>query len=280
MPISAMRACSLSFAVPATASPATSPFTSAMNTGTPIREKPSAIVISETVLPVPVAPATSPWRLPNFGSRNTWPWLSGSEAGVVTALPMRIAGVGSIAGELPVNVGPILCADRNAVARMGALFRWRCEVAFTLRRVPDQRARMNADLRTLAQIVLAGLCVTPLICGFPLAPLWFMPAFARASVALLALGFAFSPEALALSKRDQAAVDALNQRMQAAEARYRQGVVKIGNADPSGKGEVDASLEDMEDVMADCVKQKGCSATTMLTAYKRLLKQNADLGRR
>jgi membrane-bound lytic murein transglycosylase D len=104
-----------------------------------------------------------------------------------------------------------------------------------------------------------------------------MPAFARASVALLALGFAFSPEALALSKRDQAAVDSLNQRMQAAEARYRQGVVKIGNADPSGKGEVDASLEDMEDVMADCVKQKGCSATTMLTAYKRLLKQNADL---
>lgn len=104
-----------------------------------------------------------------------------------------------------------------------------------------------------------------------------MPAFARASVALLALGFVVSPEALALSKRDQAAVDALNQRMQAAEARYRQGVVKIGNADPSGKGEVDASLEDMEDVMADCVKQKGCSATTMLTAYKRLLKQNADL---
>ena len=136
---------------------------------------------------------------------------------------------------------------------------------------------MNADRTNLAQFVLAGLCMTPLICGFPLAPLWFMPAFARASVALLALGFAFSPEALALSKRDQAAVDSLNQRMQAAEARYRQGVVKIGNADPSGKGEVDASLEDMEDVMADCVKQKGCSATTMLTAYKRLLKQNADL---
>src|SRR5688572_28256929 len=129
----------------------------------------------------------------------------------------------------------------------------------------------------LAQIVLAGLCKGRLICGIPLAPLWFMPAFFRASVALLALGFAFSPEALALSKRDQAAVDALDQRMQAAEARYRQGVVKIGNADPGGKGEVDASLEDMEDVMADCVKQKGCSATTMLTAYKRLLKQNADL---
>ena len=53
------------------ASPATSPFTSAMNTGTPIREKPSARVIRVTVLPVPVAPATRPWRLPNLGSNVT-----------------------------------------------------------------------------------------------------------------------------------------------------------------------------------------------------------------
>ena len=60
-------------ACPATARPATSPFTSARNTGTPIREKPSASVISVTVLPVPVAPATRPWRLPYFGSSTTWP---------------------------------------------------------------------------------------------------------------------------------------------------------------------------------------------------------------
>jgi len=50
----------LLFGVPAIARPATSPFTSAMNTGTPRREKPSAITISEIVLPVPVAPATRP----------------------------------------------------------------------------------------------------------------------------------------------------------------------------------------------------------------------------
>ena len=64
MPICATRCWSLSLGAPAIARPATSPLTSAMNTGTPSREKPSASVISETVLPVPVAPATRPWRLP------------------------------------------------------------------------------------------------------------------------------------------------------------------------------------------------------------------------
>jgi membrane-bound lytic murein transglycosylase D len=105
-----------------------------------------------------------------------------------------------------------------------------------------------------------------------------MPAFARTSAALFALGLVvLMPDAHALSKRDQAAVDALNQRMQAAETRYREGLVKIANADPAGRTEVDGALEDMEDVMAACVKQKGCSPTTMLAAYKRLLKQNADV---
>jgi membrane-bound lytic murein transglycosylase D len=105
-----------------------------------------------------------------------------------------------------------------------------------------------------------------------------MPVFARCSTTLLALGLVvLMPDAHALSKRDQAAVDSLNQRMGAAETRYREGLVKIGNADPAGRTEVDAALEDMEDVMAACVKQKGCSPTTMLTAYKRLLKQNADV---
>lgn len=105
-----------------------------------------------------------------------------------------------------------------------------------------------------------------------------MPVFARSSAALLVLGLVvLVPDAHALSKRDHAAVDGLNQRMSAAETRYREGLVKIGNADPAGRSEVDGALEDMEDVMAACVKQKGCSPTTMLTAYKRLLKQNADL---
>jgi hypothetical protein len=40
-----------------------------MKTGTPSREKPSAMTMSETVLPVPVAPATIPWRLPYLASK-------------------------------------------------------------------------------------------------------------------------------------------------------------------------------------------------------------------
>ena len=64
MPIWAARAAIFSLALPGTASPAMSPFTSAMNTGTPSRENPSASTIRLTDLPVPVAPATSPWRLP------------------------------------------------------------------------------------------------------------------------------------------------------------------------------------------------------------------------
>ncbi len=44
------------------ARPDTSPFTSATSTGTPARESCSASSCSDLVLPVPVAPATSPWR--------------------------------------------------------------------------------------------------------------------------------------------------------------------------------------------------------------------------
>ena len=49
--------------------PVRSPLTSAMNTGTPMRDKFSAIVCSVTVLPVPVAPVIRPCRLASCGSR-------------------------------------------------------------------------------------------------------------------------------------------------------------------------------------------------------------------
>lgn len=107
-----------------------------------------------------------------------------------------------------------------------------------------------------------------------------MPSFVRLSgafapAAVLALA-ALSFDASALSKRDQAAVDALNQRMQAAETKYRAALVQIRNAVPEGQKLSDAALEDMEDVITACNKQKGCQLTTMLTSYKRLLKANAD----
>ena len=96
------------------------------------------------------------------------------------------------------------------------------------------------------------------------------------SLVVLAVLAALSGNAAALSRRDQANLDALNQRMQAAEAKYRDATVMISNADPEGQKQSDAALEDMEDVVADCMKQRGCSVPTMLAAYKRLLKLNAD----
>ena len=106
------------------------------------------------------------------------------------------------------------------------------------------------------------------------------PAFPRAASLFVAVSLAlvaFVPSvAHALSRRDQTAVEALNARMSTAEQRYRAALVKIGNADPAGTAESDAALEDMEDVIAACMQQKGCSVPTMLATYKRLLKAQAD----
>ena len=105
--------------------------------------------------------------------------------------------------------------------------------------------------------------------------LCLMPQMFRSILAVAVLAV-ISSNAAAASRRDQANIDALNQRMQAAEARYRDATVMIGNADPDGQKESDAALEDMEDVVTACMKQRGCSVPTMLAAYKRLLKLNAD----
>src|SRR5438128_2604025 len=57
-----MRSATRAFAPPALAMPDRSPFTSAMNTGTPIDENACARDCSVTVLPVPVAPVINPCR--------------------------------------------------------------------------------------------------------------------------------------------------------------------------------------------------------------------------
>ena len=54
-----------SLGCPAWLMPVKSPLTSAMNTGTPIRDRPSARVCKVTVLPEPVAPVIKPCRLTN-----------------------------------------------------------------------------------------------------------------------------------------------------------------------------------------------------------------------
>ena len=95
---------------------------------------------------------------------------------------------------------------------------------------------------------------------------------AIALVAALTMAFGAS----ALSRRDQQAVDAINARMAAAEAAYREALVDIGNADPDGQKAADAALEDMEDAVLACAAQRGCETTTLLATYKRLLKSGAD----
>ncbi|MDQ3057489.1 MAG: transglycosylase SLT domain-containing protein [Pseudomonadota bacterium] len=86
----------------------------------------------------------------------------------------------------------------------------------------------------------------------------------------------FPGAASAQSKRDRAAAEALNQRMTVAETRYREALVKVGNNDPAGIAQSNAALEDMEDIVIACGKQKGCAVSNMLTTYKRLLKGTAD----
>ena len=82
----------------------------------------------------------------------------------------------------------------------------------------------------------------------------FRPSAALIPFALVVLS-ALPSDAQALSRRDQANIEALDQRMAVAEKRYREAMVKIGNADPSGTSESNAALEDMEDVVAACSAQ-------------------------
>ncbi|WP_282295517.1 transglycosylase SLT domain-containing protein [Stenotrophomonas sp. PS02289] len=96
-------------------------------------------------------------------------------------------------------------------------------------------------------------------------------------LALAAL-FTVAPQAQAqrVSARDKVKIEALEQRMATAEKRFADAQVLVANADPKGRNESDAALEDMEDVVSACVAQKGCQVSNLLTTYKRLLKSNAD----
>ncbi len=96
---------------------------------------------------------------------------------------------------------------------------------------------------------------------------------ALASVLVIA---AVPPPAHAQSKRDRAAVAALVERMDAAENLYREALVKAANDDPDAVAASNAALEDMEDVLTACTKQRGCAVSQLLPAYKRLLKAQTD----
>ncbi|QNH13273.1 transglycosylase SLT domain-containing protein [Xanthomonas sp. SI] len=108
-------------------------------------------------------------------------------------------------------------------------------------------------------------------------PLSFRITHGWPAVAALALACAApSAHAERVSTRDKAAIAVLDQRLAAAEKRYNDAMVLVGNSDPKGTQESDAALEDIEDVVDACIKQRGCQVGTYLSAYKRLLKAKAD----
>ena len=82
------RSSSLGLGVPGWLMPDRSPFTSATNTGTPCAEKPSASTWSETVLPVPVAPAIRPWRLARAEIEQLWRVSLADQHGVGPGCPI------------------------------------------------------------------------------------------------------------------------------------------------------------------------------------------------
>ncbi len=96
--------------------------------------------------------------------------------------------------------------------------------------------------------------------------------------ALVAAMLGSTGAAEAASRRAQAAIDAVSARMSAAEARYRDAVVRIADADPLAQGQADAALADMEDAVAECTRTAGCPVSTLLATYARLLKEAADAG--
>src|SRR5690606_1825226 len=104
------------------------------------------------------------------------------------------------------------------------------------------------------------------------ASLAFRP-FAIAGLAMLLL---FPLSADAQSRRDREAAAVLQQRMEAAETRYREALVRARNSEPDAVVESDAALEDMEDVVVECGRLRGCDPAAFVTTFKRLLKAEAD----
>ena len=123
-------------------------------------------------------------------------------------------------------------------------------------------------------------------CFHPPLPVLFMSPFVAVSGSfarlcslslLVLLTLAVLPShGLQAQSRKTRDLDAVKMRMAAAEGRYRDALVKVGNSDPAGMLESNAALEDMEDAIAACLKLKGCPISDLLTSYKRLLKTDVD----
>ena len=100
--------------------------------------------------------------------------------------------------------------------------------------------------------------------------------FRPAAVAALAVLLSLPMAAGAQSRRERQAAEGLQQRMDAAETRYREALVRARNGEPGAIAESDAALEDMEDVVVECGGLRGCDPARFVTTFKRLLKAEAD----
>ncbi|MGV8923141.1 MAG: transglycosylase SLT domain-containing protein [Thermomonas sp.] len=99
----------------------------------------------------------------------------------------------------------------------------------------------------------------------------FLPAVAALAATLFA-SLATAP-AHAQSRRDQAAIAVLQQRMDTAEKQYRDGL--LAEDAEAAASATKTALDNMETVVATCAKQRGCQLKTMLATYERLLNASA-----
>jgi membrane-bound lytic murein transglycosylase D len=97
-----------------------------------------------------------------------------------------------------------------------------------------------------------------------------------AAFAIASLAAVSAPEVHAQSKRDQAAAATLQQRMDAAEKRYRDAL--LSDNEQAAAQASSAALAEIKAVIEACAKQRGCSVPTMLATYDRLLKATPQLG--
>ena len=65
---------------------------------------------------------------------------------------------------------------------------------------------------------------------------------------------------------------AIYQNMDAASQRYREARIKLQSGDDASMAQMSKALEDLEDVAQQCLKQRGCEATRVITQYEVLLK--------
>ena len=86
----------------------------------------------------------------------------------------------------------------------------------------------------------------------------------------LAIALATASSAALAAKADKNA--ALYQGMDAAGQRYREARIKMQAGDETGMAQMTKALEDLEDLAQQCLRQRGCDTTRVITQYEVLIK--------